>query len=49
MEIYAEMQKEKEDNRIKAEKEREEMLKKQPEPVPAGMPNQVMQRVNQSR
>jgi len=49
MEIYAEMQKEKEEIQIKAEKEREEMLKKQPEAVPAGMPNQVMQRVNQSR
>ncbi len=49
VEIYTEMQKEKEEIQIKAEKEREEMLKKQPEAVPAGMPNQVMQRVNQSR
>ena len=34
LEIYNEIKKEKEDNRIKAEKEREEMLKMKPEPMP---------------
>jgi hypothetical protein len=38
IEIYQEIRKEKENAKILAEKEREEMLKKQPEPTPAGSP-----------
>jgi len=42
LEIYTEMLKEKEDARVQAEKEREEMLKKQPEPMPSGGPGMMM-------
>jgi multidrug efflux pump subunit AcrA (membrane-fusion protein) len=38
IEIYAEMKKEKENAKIKAEKEREEMLKKQASPLPLSAP-----------
>ncbi len=40
IEIYKEMQKEKENNKIKAEQEREEMMKKQP--IPQQLPASVM-------
>ncbi len=48
-EIYNEILKEKEEKRILAEKEREEMLIKKPEPLPVALPNQVNQRINQAR
>jgi len=41
-EIYAEIKKEKENAKILAEKEREELLKKQPEPIPARGPGMMM-------
>ncbi len=49
LEIYNEILKEKEDKRILAEKEREEMLNKKPEPLPVAMPIQTKPRVNQVR
>lgn len=47
--IYFEMQREKEDKRILAEKEREELMKSKPVPPPVAVPAQMMQRVNQAR
>lgn len=46
-EIYEEIRKEKDNSRIQAEKEREEMLKKKPEPMTVKGPNPMMPRVNQ--
>jgi HlyD family secretion protein len=40
--IYSEIKKEKENAKILAEKEREEMLKKQPDPMPVGGPVMMM-------
>ena len=41
-EIYKEIKKEKENAKVLAEKERQEMLKKQPEPMPAAGQGQMM-------
>lgn len=46
-EIYEEIQKEKDNAKVQAEKEREEMLKKKPEPMPVAGSNPMMPRVNQ--
>ena len=45
--IYTEIVKDKENSKIKAEKEREEMLKKAPEPMPTTGSNQAVIKVNQ--
>lgn len=47
LDIYAEILKDKEDARIRAEKEREELQKKKPETMPAPGPNPMVLKVNQ--
>ena len=49
IEIYAEIKKEKENAKILAEKEREELSKKQPVPIPAGGQVPMMQGVIQNK
>ncbi len=49
LEIYAEIKKEKENAKILADKEREELLRKQPVPVPPSAPAMMKQGVIQSK
>jgi hypothetical protein len=46
-EIYDEIKKEKDSSRVLAEKERDEMLKKNPVPVPVAGSNVMMRKINQ--
>lgn len=48
-EIYKEIRKEKDNTRVQAEKEREEMLKNKPATMPVAEPNSMMIRVNRAK
>lgn len=47
VEIYEDIRKEKDNSRVQAEKEREELLKKKTEPIPVAGSNPMMPKVNQ--
>lgn len=49
LDIYAEILKNKEDARIRAEKEREELLKKKPDPIPVSGPNPMVMKLIQAK
>jgi hypothetical protein len=48
-EIYKEIRKEKDNTRVQAEKEREEMLKNKPVTMPVAESNPMMIRVNRAK